>query len=142
MRFNRKFIFIALLATVLLVGSIGGIVLAQTENEDDSPPEAKYEALLNRVCAIYQEKTGVAIEQEALKDAFNQARNEKHAEVLQNYLQKLVEEGKITQDEADQYQEWWQLKPDVPIRFGIRGPGGFHGMGGMRGWGGPCTPIK
>ena len=142
MRFNRKFIFIALLATVLLVGSIGGVVLAQTENDDENQPEAKCEALLNRVCAIYQENTGVAIEQEALKDAFNQAQDELRTEAMETWLQSLVENGKITQDEADQYQEWRQSKPDVQLGFGMRGPGKFQGMGGMRGRGGLCAPIK
>ena len=70
---SKKFIIVAVLAAVLLVGGIGGVVFAQTGNGDDSQPKARYGALLDRVCEIYQEKTGVAIDQEVLKAAFTQA---------------------------------------------------------------------
>jgi hypothetical protein len=74
-------------------------------------------------------------------------------EALDRYLQNLVAQGRITQEQADQYKawlqarpdmepfrqqlrEWEQARPDVPLpgplgRFG--GPGFLHrGMG----WGG------
>jgi len=77
-------------------------------------------------------------------------------EALDSYLQELVDEGKITQDEADQYKAWWQARPDmepfrqqleewqqarpdIQLRFGFEG-GGFPGMHGMRGFGGRCAP--
>jgi len=75
-----------------------------------------------------------------LKDAFAQAQNEMQTEALKNCLQNLVGQGKMIQEQADQYLEWWQSRPDVPIGFGFRGHGGFHGMGGPHGWGGLCTP--
>lgn len=141
---SKKFIIVAVLATVMLVGTISGVVVA-ADNGDDSEPEARYEALLNRVYEIYQEKTGVTIDQEALKDAFAQAQSEMQTEALETWLQSLVEEGKLTQDEADQYLNWWQAKPDVSFGFGFSGRGGFRGMGGMRGirgFGQPCTPTE
>ena len=134
---SKKFIVIAL-AAVLLVGSITGVVLAQ--NGDDSQPEARHEALLERVCEIYQENTGVAVNPQELKDAFAQAQSEMLEEALGSRLQYLVEQGKITQGEADQYLEWWQSKPDVPPGFGFRGHARFRGMGGPLGWGGLCAP--
>ncbi len=129
---SKKVIAITVLATLLVIGSIGGVVLA-TDNGDDGEPEAKYEALLDRVCEIYQENTGVAIDQEALKDAFAQAQSEMQTEALENYLQSLVDEEKITQAQADEYLDWWQAKPDVSFGFGFGGRGGFRGMGGPRG---------
>ena len=141
---RKKFILVGLLAAVVLVGSIGGVAFAQTENGDASQPEAqKYEVLLDRICEIYQEKTGVTINQEALKDAFAQAQNEMSIEALKARLQSLVEQGRITQDEADQYLQWQQARPDVPFGFSFKGRGGIRGMGGMggmRGSGGPCVP--
>ena len=140
---KKKLIAIAVLAAVMLAGTIGGVALATTDNGDDGEPEAKYEALLDRVCEIYQENTGVAIDQEALKDAFAQAQSEMQTEALETWLQSLVEEGKLTQDEADQYLNWWQARPDVSFGFGFGGRGGFRGMGGsrgMRGFGWPCAP--
>ena len=141
---KKKLIAIAVLAAVMLAATIGGVVLA-ADNGDDSEPEAKYETLLNRVCEIYQEKTGVAIDQEALTDAFAQVQGEMRTEALENYLQSLVEQDKITQAQADEYLDWWQAKPDVSFGFGFGGRGGFRGMGGprgMRSFGWPCAPTK
>jgi len=141
---KKKLIAIAVLAAVMLAGTIGGVALA-ADNGDDSEPEAKYETLLNRVCEIYQEKTGVAIDQVALKDAFTQTQSEMQTGALENYLQSLVEQDKITQEQADDYLEWWQVRPDIPARFGFGGRGGVRGMGGprgMRGFSWPCAPTE
>jgi len=139
---SKKFIVIAVLAAVVLAGSIGGIVLA-ADNGDASQPGAKHGALLDRVFEIYEQKTGVAIDQEALKDAFAQARSEMQAAAMEARLAKMVENGVIDETQAEELQEWWQSRPDdVPFGPGLRGPGGFRGMGGMRGFGGPCAPIE
>ena len=139
---SKKFILIAVLAAVVLAGSIGGIVLA-ADNGDASQPGAKHGALLDRVFEIYEQKTGVAIDQEALKDAFAQARSEMQAAAMEARLAKMVENGVIDETQAEELQEWWQSRPDdVPFGPGLRGPGGFRGMGGMRGFGGPCAPIE
>ena len=141
---KKKLIAIAVLAAVMLAGTIGGVALA-ADNGDDSEPEAKYEALLNRVCEIYQEKAGVTIDQEALKNAFAQAQSETQNEALETWLQSLVEQEKITQAQADDYLGWWQVRPDVPAEFGFGGRGGFRGMGGPRGmhsFGWPCAPTE
>ena len=138
---RKKLIVVAVLVAVMLAGSIGGAVLA-ADNGDDSQPEARYGALWDKVSEIYEQKTGVALDQEALKDAFAQARSEVRDEALQNRLQNLVDEGKIAQEEADQYLEWWQSRPDVLNGFGFGGRGGFRGMGGAHGWGGPCVPTE
>ena len=150
---SKKFIVIAVLAVVMLVGGIGGAVLA-ADDGDDSQPEARCGALWGKVSEIYEQKTGVALDQEALKVAFAQARSEIGAEALDSYLQNLVDQGKITQEEADQFKawlqakpdmepfrqqlrewqqakpeitpemkEWQQSRPDVPVRFGFRGHG-------------------
>ena len=63
MRRSKKFIILTVLGTVVLVGSITGVILAQ--NGDDSQPEARREALLEKVCAIYEDKTGDDIDPEA-----------------------------------------------------------------------------
>ena len=41
---SKKFIIIAVIAAVVLVGSIGGVVLAQTGNGDESQPQAQQES--------------------------------------------------------------------------------------------------
>ena len=138
---SKKFIVIAVLAAVVLAGSIGGIVLA-ADNGDDNQPGAKYGALLDRVFEIYEQKTGVAIDQEVLKDAFAQAQSEMRATAMEARLAKMIENGVIDEAQAEELQEWWESRPeDVPFRPDLRGSGGFRGMGGMRGFGGPCAPI-
>jgi len=135
---SKKFIAIAVVVAVVLVGSIGGIVSAQSDNGDDSPLGAQRGALLDRVCEIYEENTGVAINQQELKDAFAQTQSEMRDEALDRHLQKLVEQGKMSQDEANQYQEWRQAKPDIPLPRPFNCGSGFQGFpGGHRlpGWG-------
>ena len=138
---SKKLIIVAVLAAVIMAGGIGGVVLA-ADNEDDSQPEARCGALLERVCEIYEEKTGVAIDAQELEGAFIQARSEMQTQALQNRFQNLVDEGKITQQQADDYQNWQKAKPDIPSGFGSRGHGGVSGHGGMRGFGGPCAPAN
>jgi len=145
---SKKFILIAVLATLVLVGSIGGIVYTQTASAN----EGSGKTLLAKVAAI------LGIDQQKLEDAFNQARSEMKDEALQ----KLVDEGKITQEQIDQYKAWLQSKPDLEqyrqqlrdwqqtrpgippelkqwqeARPDIPLPGHFGGDGGMR-WGGGC----
>ena len=139
---SKKFIIAAVLAAVILVGTIGGVVLAQTDDGGDNQPRAGYAAILDRVCEIYQDNTGDDIDPEALEAAFAQARDEMRAEAQQNRLQNLVQQGKITQEQADEMQDWLGAKPDVPFEFGFRGHGAFPGMGGMRGFDGPCAPTE
>ena len=138
-----KKVMVIALAAVLLVGSSMGVVLA-ADNGDEagSLPEARHWALLDRVCEIYEENTGTTIDQQALQDAFAQARSEIQAEAMQNRLANLVDKGRITQDEADQCLEWWQSRPDVSVGFGFRGHGGFCRMDGPLGWGGPGAPTE
>jgi uncharacterized membrane protein len=147
---KRKWFIPVLVVSVLLIGGIvGGVVVAGSDSpsntEDQSQTTDRYQALLDRACAIYEEKTGVAIDSEQLKDALEQAQSEMHDEALKSWLQDLVEEGKITQEEAAQYLEWWQSRPDIELPLpGLGGHG--HGGGmmwgrGFQAWGGPwCAP--
>ena len=134
---SKKFILIALVAVAILAGSIGGVVYAQTGSGDDSQPQA----LLDRVIAIYKEKTGVAIDSQKLQDAFTQAGSEMRDKALDTYLQNLVDQNKISKEQAEQYKKWLEAKPDVPLAPGFPGGNmhrGFGGPGGgFRGW---CLP--
>ena len=140
---SKKFVLIIILAIVAVVGGTTGLVMASTGDGGESQAETQHEALLDRICQIYEENTGVAIDPDQLQSAFDQARDEMQDEALQSWLQKLVDEGKITQDEADQYLEWWQSKPDIELP-GLMGNGFGFGMMGGRGfhhWGAPpCAP--
>jgi polyhydroxyalkanoate synthesis regulator phasin len=116
------------------------------DTEDQTAPSDRYQALLDRACAIYQESTGVAIDSEQLKNALDQAQGELQEEALETRIQKLVDEGKITQEEADNYLEWWQSRPDIEVPLpGLGGPGHGGGMMQARGFGprgGPCPGLN
>ena len=127
---SKKFIIITVTVAAVVAGCLVGVVFADPENGDASQPEA----LLDRVCEIYEENTGVTIDPQQLKDAFADARSEMRDEALASRLQHLVDQGQITQEEADQYLEWWESRPDALFNFGFRG---FRSGPRLRGWGGP-----
>jgi hypothetical protein len=145
---SKKFIIIAVLAVVVLAGSIGGVALAQSGDENNSQPPAQQQTLLDKVCAIYQQNTGTAIDSGELQKAFDQARSEMRDEALNSYLQGLVDKGKMTQEQADQYKAWLKSKPevDIPLAPGFPGLGmhrGFGGAGGgFQGWSQPPQPTE
>jgi hypothetical protein len=119
MWFRKKIVLIPLAVAILLAGSITGVALAQDENVESG------NSLLARVASI------LGIDQTKLEDAFAQAQNEIRDEALSDYLDQMVAEGKITQEEADQYKTWWDTRPDALDKLG---PGfGFGGRGGRLG---------
>jgi len=146
---KRKW-FIPVVLSILLIGGItGGVVAAagssSSNTEDQNQPTDRYQALLDKACAIYEEKTGVAIDSEQLKEALKQAQSEIRDEALESWLQNLVNMGKMTQEEADQYLGWWQSRPDIELPLpGLGGQGPRGGMMWGRGFGpqgGPwCGP--
>ncbi len=127
MRKNKKLIIIAVVVGIVLVGSLAGAAFAQTASTDGNSGKT----LLARVAAI------LGIEQQKVEDAFTQAQKEMQNEALDSYLKKLVESGKLTQEQADQYKTWMQSRPDVPLGPGFKMHGRFPGMGGFSGfrWG-------
>jgi hypothetical protein len=141
---SKKFLLVTVLAVVVLLGSIGGVALAQTGTGNDSQPKAQNEALLDKVCAIYEQNTGTAINAQELQKAFDQARSEMRDEALNSYLQNLVDQGKITQEQADQYKAWLESKPnvDIPLSPGFPGHGMHRGGGGLPGWCEPPQPTE
>jgi hypothetical protein len=165
---SKKFIIIAVLTILVLGGTLGGVAIAQANNEDNNASQtANVTSFLGKVAEVYQKNTGVAIDPEELQKAVTEARQALKDEALDNYLQKLVTDGKITQEQADQFKTWldsrptfptdefktwWDARPDIPTLFGEgNGPrmgpfGGMHGgMGRLGGGfggrlGGWCAP--
>ena len=105
-----------------------GVMIASTNSSSDIETQAqaaaRHQALLDRAIAIYQENTGVAIDPEQFKDALAQAQTELKGEPLEAHVQNLVDEGRITQEEADSFLEWWQARPEGLPGLGGPRPGG------------------
>jgi len=133
MRRSKKLIIIIATVASVLALTLSGVAFAEEENGSDDQPVPRHEVLLERVCEIYEDNTGVALDSEELQNAFAQAGDEMRDEAMEARLQNLVEQGKITQEEAKQYLEWWESKPDTESfgPFGFSGGRGF--CGGMRG---------
>lgn len=119
MRKQKWFVPVVVILSVLLIGGItGGIVAASDDSssaDDQTQLADRYQMLLDRVCDIYEEQTGMAIDAEQLKDAVQQARGELREEALEKWLRKLVDDGELIQEEADQLLQWWQSRPDVEL---------------------------
>jgi hypothetical protein len=143
---KRKWLIPMVLSIVLVGGIAGGVMVAADDSSgivaQQSQLADKHQELLDRACAIYQENTGTTIDSEHFKAALEQAQGELQEEALESRLQDLVDNGKITQEEAEQYLEWWQSRPDIQVPLpGVGGPGHRGGMMGGRcfgPWGGPC----
>ena len=110
---KRVKVFISTLVVVALlaVGSTVTVV-AQEEPEEVTPPVLQAEAvcLLTRVAEILE------IDEEALVNAFKQARQEMCEESFINRVNEAVAEELITQEQADAIIEWWQQRPGEALR--------------------------
>ena len=99
---KKKFIIMLLGAILIVAASIGGAAMAQ-----DSEENTQSDSLLGRVAEI------LGINQQTVEDAFKQAQAEMHEAALDRYLQNLVDEGKITEQEASEYKDWIDARPDM-----------------------------
>jgi len=70
---------VTVLVALLVVGGIGGGIALAQDNENESQPGAQWAGNFEKVCEIYEGKTGVAIEPERLREAFEEARGEMQA---------------------------------------------------------------
>ena len=135
MKRGRKIALIVLLAVVALVGTIGGVAMAQSGDEEvTTTAETERFAYLERVAEIYQKKTGVALDVDALKESMCQAGDEQREQMREQFRQRLIDEGIFTEEELAEMEDWWEAKPDIADqfnrmknRFGHRVKAGIHG---------------
>jgi hypothetical protein len=115
---SKKFIIVVSLVSVLLIGITGVAVLADDDNEQTT----RKGEFVNRVCEIYERETGDVIEDpDALVASFKEAGEELQKEVRDAFIQKMIDEGKITEEQAEEYKEWLNAKPDdFPLKFAAR----------------------
>ena len=142
---SKKFIIIAVLAVLVLGVALGGVAMAQDDEGINASQSANVSSFLDKVAEIYQQNTGVAIDAEELQKAFTEAGQAIRDEAQDKFLEKLVTDGKITQEQADEFKawlesrptfptdefkDWWESRPDVAGLFG-QGNGGVMPFGGM-----------
>ncbi|MFC1859995.1 hypothetical protein ACFLYC_00240 [Chloroflexota bacterium] len=92
---------------VALLLTVGATVTVMAEEEEITPAEESGEnALMVRVAEI------LGIDEADLTAAFNQAYQEMRENTFISRLEKAVEDGDITQEQADEIIEWWGEKPE------------------------------
>ncbi len=155
MRKHKKIWIISALCLIVLAGTLGGFAIASADdNNNTAPPKAAElrTELYQKVAEIYEQNTGTAIDSSELQKAFDQALQAKMDEAQDQFLQKLIDDGKITQEQADswktwldsrpkdvlsdEFKTWLQQRPDIPALC----PGNQDGrmpFGGERGFKGP-----
>ncbi len=123
---NRKVILTAVIAGVLVLGLAGGVVIAKAIGGDHDSDRRAAKGMpwvgnaTARVAAI------LGLEEQAVDDAVRQARREAANDAIRARLNKMVESGKLTQEEADAQYNWFQSRPYTPgfmDGFKRRGPG-------------------
>ena len=125
---KKRWVYALILTGILVVGVSGGVIFAQSSEEDGESPVQTFTA---RVATI------LGIEEATLEDAISQACRDMADEALQLKMDAAVEKGLITREDADAYIEWYKARPDsMQHGYGIlkfRDHGrGFRG--GHSGW--------
>ena len=116
---KKRWFVATLLVGVLAIGLTGGTVLAQTDGTSSDSPVGKF---ASKVATI------LGLSETQVQDALKQAAGEMQDEALQRKLAHMVEIGRLTQEQADAYYEWYQARPE-----GIFSGRGFGGHGFLRG---------
>jgi hypothetical protein len=117
MLLSKKFLITGIICVTALAATIGGVAMANaTDNAtSDSSNTSPMVQMMDKVAEIYQQNTGTALDVQALENAFNQAQTALAADRIDTILQKLVTDGKITQEQADQWKAWWESRPSSAV---------------------------
>lgn len=120
---KRWIIIPVALVTMALAVAATGVALAHENNGD-----SKADKFTSRVAEI------LGLDQAQVEDAMKQARQELRDEAMQSKLDSLVEKGLITQEQSDEYLDWYQSRPEALAGFGKSGFG-YGKYGYKRGFG-------
>ena len=127
---KKRWLMVPIVAGLLLTGVItSGAVMAQDGDGDGGSP---WDRFTGRVAEI------LGVDEAQVQDAIDQASREMRDEAVQEKLDGLVEAGRLTQEQADEYRDWYKSRPDELHRGPFdRFKGGGFGMRGRhysRGW--------
>ena len=140
---KRKWLMVPLVTGLLAAGIMGATAFA---HNDDGEEERPKDAVAAKVAEI------LGIDEQSVKDALKQATQEVRSERLHHRLDHLVEAGRMTQEQADEYLAWYEARPEGSFphlrsrrmfKFGFGGGGegeedgprerfGGRGFGGHR----------
>ncbi len=126
---RRKWIVVPALAALLLTGTIAGTAFAQSGSSDDPSTVSRFVEILAGKLGIGEEELQTAVEE--TKAELQAERKAAREQQLRDKLAAMVEEGKITQAQADEYLDWYLNPPEIAPRDS-RGKFGY-GRGHSRG---------
>ena len=113
----------------MAIAVTGGTVLANTNAQEG---ENGRQGFVSRVATI------LGLGEDEVQKAFSQSRQEMQEQGLQNKMDKLFENGTLTEEQVAEYKEWLEARPEgldgLPF-VGRRGRGfgfGRHGMNSDR----------
>lgn len=125
---RKRWLFIPLLLVVVALAVTGGTVLAQDQPSDETtPPKATFISRLAQ---------NLGLDEATVRDAVQQTVREMEDERVKHRLDRLVEAGRLTQEEADEIYAWFQARPDAVVGHGPwfrKGPRHGHFDGRMMG---------
>lgn len=106
MRKHTKLVAIGIATFLVLTIALTATAFAWGPWGDEGQGGASLrETFISKVAGI------LGLEKEQVIDAFKQARQEMRDEALENRLQKAIQNGFLTEEEATQIREWWQNRP-------------------------------
>jgi len=134
---RRKWLIIPALAALLLTGAIAGTAFAQGGSGDDSSSVSRFVEILADKLGIDEDQVETAVEE--TKAELLAERKAAWEQRLRDKLAAMVEDGKVTQEQADGYLDWYLNPPELASgRFGKKfafGRGHHRSKGGFRGHG-------
>jgi len=98
---------IALAVAVIIAIAIGTTLAFADSPDDNATAEGPRDVFIGKVAE------SLGLDDEQLAEAFKNARQEMVGEALQLRLDKAVEEGIITEDEATEIMDWWNDRPEA-----------------------------
>ncbi len=115
---RKRWLFATVATGVLALGVLGGTVLAQETMDESGKP-----GIFGRVAEI------MGVGEDEVKDAFEQAQAEIREEKSDARFDKLVESGRLTEEQATELLEWMDGRPEVDGAFGPAWRFRGHGFG-------------
>jgi hypothetical protein len=114
MKKHKKVLLAVILAAAIIAGSIGGVILASDEGDEDSATPG-FGSFIDRVLELYQEKTNTVIDKEALQEAFKEAREEMREEQPRFRLHdRILDDDELTQEQREEIEAWLEARPEFP----------------------------
>lgn len=133
----RKILMIfPVLAALLLTGVVAGTVFAQEGSTDDSPRASRFVEILAGKLGLGEEEVQTAVSE--AREELQAERKAAWEQKVRDKLAAMVEDGRITQEQVDEYLDWYLNPPEIAPRE-PRGRFGFgrdHHRGKRSGFGG------